>query len=149
MMHGTPAAPVPAPVHPVSASRRSERRRTRGRINHLAGLMAEDAVDRAYRDRGAAVLARRRQTPAGELDLVARDGDVVVFVEVKHRRRGAPDDAPVSRKQWRRLELAANHYMLSEVGETGAMRGCRFDVALVGPDGMAHIVENARSFDAN
>jgi putative endonuclease len=148
-MQSTPAATVPAPAHPVSASRRGARRRSRGSISHLAGLMAEDAVDRAYRDRGAAVLERRRRTPAGELDLVARDGDILVFVEVKHRRRGAPDDAPVSRKQWQRLELAANHYMLSEVEETGAVRGCRFDVALVGPDGMAHIVENARSFDAN
>jgi len=127
----------------------SARRRARGRSSNLAGLMAEDGVERRYLARGATLLERRMRTPGGELDIVAQEGDILVFVEVKRRKRLAPDESPVSAKQWQRLEMAANHYMLSHVGETGAIRGCRFDVALVGPDGTSQIIENARSFEAN
>ncbi len=42
----------------------------------------------ALRARGYRVLARRVRTPAAEIDLLCRRGDVLVLVEVKRRRRG-------------------------------------------------------------
>ena len=122
-------------------------RQRRGRQNHLAGLLAEDCVERLYRRRGADVLARRHRTPGGELDIVVREGDILVFVEVKRRKRALPTDALVSARQWRRLEAAATHYMMAEAEKTGAIRGCRFDLAIIGPGTAPEIIENARSFD--
>lgn len=78
---------------------------------------------------------------------MVQSGDVLVFVEVKKRSQRHLHDSPISRKQWDRLEKAALHYMVSVQGETGIHPVCRFDVALMAPDGSVDIVENARSFD--
>ena len=77
------------------------------------------------------VILRGYRTPHGEIDLIARDGDTLVFVEVKSRRRGQPAEAVTTEKQ-RRLTLAALDFLkrhrLLEVN-------CRFDVvAIVWPD---------------
>ena len=119
----------------------------RGRQNHFSGLAAEASVARYYHRRGAEILCQRIRTPEGELDLVARTGDVLVFVEVKKRSHGHLHDSPIGAKQWHRLEKAALHYMMRIQDETGVQPVCRFDVALVGPYGGIDVIENARSFD--
>ena len=119
----------------------------RGRRNHLSGIAAEESVARYYHRRGAELLGQRIRTPEGELDLVMRTGDILVFVEVKKRSRKHLHDSPISRKQWHRLEMAALHYMMKVQDETGVQPVCRFDVALVGPDGGIDVIENARSFE--
>jgi putative endonuclease len=81
------------------------------------------ALERA----GLRVIERNVRLPGGEIDLVCRDGDVWVFVEVKARRRGW-DDAPAAAVSWhkqRRLVSLAHRYL--------KWRGlrhvrCRFDV---------------------
>lgn len=122
------------------------RRRLRGRGNWHSGAAAEEAVARHYTDRGGTVLERRLRTPEGEIDLIVRQGDVLVFVEVK-RRAARLAESPVSGRQWQRLANAALHYMVGVQNETGVQPACRFDVALAGPDGRLRIIENARSFD--
>ncbi len=122
-------------------------RRRRGRRNYLSGLAAEEQALRAYGRRGAEVLARRWRCAAGELDLVVREGDILVFVEVKRRRNRAALGEAITERQWRRLGLAAEQYMLSAAQLMGAVRGCRFDAVLVGADGSIEIIENAHSFD--
>lgn len=113
-------------------------RAQRGRMAHLAGLAAEGAVSDLYTDGGAAVLARRWRAPEGEIDLVVRQGDTLVFVEVKSGWHAAH---AISERQWCRLEAAALRYTVEH--ETGNMP-IRFDAALVGPDGTVAVVENAR-----
>ena len=49
------------------------------------GELGEDAACRELRRRGYVILARRYRTRHGELDIIAREGDVLVFVEVKTR----------------------------------------------------------------
>lgn len=120
----------------------ADRRATIGRANALAGMSAEETVERRYRARGAEVLERRRRFETGELDLVTREGDVLVFVEVKRRKRHGPD-APIPRRQWYRLEAAAEQYISQYTSETGAEPCCRFDVALIGHDGTLQLIENA------
>ncbi|MEM9063388.1 MAG: YraN family protein [Pseudomonadota bacterium] len=120
---------------------------SRGRSNHFSGLAAEDAVARRYAAAGASIFGRRVRTEAGEIDLIVRVDDVLVFVEVKRRCRGTFSDSPITSKQWSRLENAALHYMMLHVDGTGIQPFCRFDVALAGPDGQITIIENARSFD--
>jgi putative endonuclease len=77
------------------------------------------------------VILRGYRTAYGEIDLVARDGNVLVFIEVKSRRYGQPAEAVTPEKQ-RRLTLAAleflkRHHLLEQQS--------RFDViAIVWPD---------------
>lgn len=120
----------------------------RGRGGHLSGLAAEEQVARFYERRGAELLARRWRGEGGEIDLILREGDLIVFVEVKQRRARAGLHEAITERQWRRLGSAAEEYMLGPGRLTGAIRGCRFDAALVGADGRIEIIENARSFDA-
>jgi putative endonuclease len=56
------------------------------------------------------ILARGYGTLWGEIDLVARDASVVVFIEVKTRRSGTPAEAVTPEKQ-RRITLAALHFL--------------------------------------
>lgn len=124
------------------------RRRTRGRRSFLSGQAAEDQVARHYRRLGGDILDQRCRTPEGEIDLVADVGGLIVFVEVKHRQTAASMDAPVTSRQWCRLENAALHYLADRQQRTGKMAFCRFDVALTGRDGSFRVIENARSFDS-
>lgn len=104
----------------------------RQRLGAWGERVAADYLTR----RGYAVLARNVRTPHGELDLVARKGDLLLFVEVKTRRSHSfayPEEAVTPRKQARML-MAAEHYL-------GLQPGCpetwQFDVLAIerGPNG--------------
>jgi putative endonuclease len=105
------------------------------------GERGEIAAVAALRRRGYAVLERNFRTPAGEIDVVAEDGGVLCFIEVKWRRtaaRGHPAEAVTPEKQ-RRLARAAEGY-LARHGRRGS--ACRFDVvAILAPDGEEPVVE--------
>jgi len=101
--------------------------------------MGEDAAAEHLRRRGFDVLARNVRFPFGELDLVALDGDVVVFVEVKTRRGFGALEAVDARKR-RRLERLATAF-LARAGWLG--RAARFDVVAVAADGACTHVANA------
>jgi putative endonuclease len=81
--------------------------------NRLLGERGERAAARYLRARGMRILRRGYETSAGEIDLIARDGDTVVFVEVKARRRGVPAEAVTPEKQ-RRITLTALHFLKRE-----------------------------------
>ena len=77
--------------------------------------------------RGYAILARRYRTSHGELDIVARDGDYLVFVEVKARDGcsfGEPEAAVTLQKQQRIVWMATDY--LARLGTPDI--ACRFDV---------------------
>ena len=122
-------------------------RALRGRGAYLSGLAAEEQAARAYQKRGAELLARRHRNEAGEIDLILLENGILVFVEVKQRKNRAELAESITEKQWQRLGLAANHYMMSHSNETGTIRGCRFDAVLIDAGGRLEIIENARSFD--
>lgn len=99
--------------------------------NRWFGDRGERAAARFLRRKGLRIITRGYRIRSGEIDLIARDGDVLVFVEVKTRRRGEPAEAVTPEKQ-RRITLAANHFLhkhhLLEIR-------WRFDiVAVVWPD---------------
>src|SRR3954464_1401141 len=58
-------------------------------VRHIAGHQGEDLAAQHFQRLGFDVLARNHRTRFGELDLVAYDGQTLVFVEVKTRRSGA------------------------------------------------------------
>lgn len=77
-------------------------------------------------ERGLVLLASNQHAKGGELDLVMRDGDTLVFVEVRHRadtRHGHPLETITPLKQ-RRLIRAARFYL----HRNGLSCPCRFDV---------------------
>ncbi len=91
------------------------------------GKLGEDLACAELERRGYAVLARRYRTRTGEIDIVARDGDTLVFVEVKARADeacGQPGEAVTPSKQ-RRLARMALDYLARLPAAPGP---CRFDV---------------------
>jgi putative endonuclease len=82
--------------------------------DHLQrGKAGERAAERHLRSRGLSLLIRNFKSPRGEIDLVMRDGDCLVFVEVKTRSSeqwGRPASA-VDRGKRRRLSRAAMDYL--------------------------------------
>jgi len=102
------------------------------------GREAERHAERWLKARGLQVLARNYRCRFGELDLVMRQGDTLVFVEVRLRRdeRFGGARASVTRAKQRRLLAAANHYLMCHPAL--ARLPCRFDVlALTGDPGGA------------
>jgi len=121
-----------------------EVRRKRGAKAHRTGVLAEESAARFLEARGFQILGRRYKTPHGEIDLIAREGDVIVFVEVKARPSQVQAAYALTARQWARLEAAALHYTAETLQNQIDMR---FDVVLVDANGVCERVENARSFD--
>ncbi len=95
------------------------------------GRFGENEAARWYLRRGYEVVARNWRCSAGEVDLILRSPEIVVFCEVKARASnefGGPEGAVNWSKQRRLRRLAA--MWLAEVRPVGAIT-VRFDVAAV------------------
>ena len=75
-------------------------------LNRLLGERGERAAARHLKRQGMRILLRGYRTKQGEIDLIARDGDTLVFVEVKARRQGVPAEAVTPEKQRRLTNVA-------------------------------------------
>ena len=112
------------------------------------GKRGEDLACRELERRGYAIVARRYRVRSGELDIVARDGATLVFVEVKARadhKFGDAAEAVTPQKQLRLTRLAAEYVMRHHLQECP----CRFDVVAIHFDAGApdiQVIQNA--FDA-
>jgi len=95
-----------------------------------SGRAAEEIAARHLAARGFAILDRNVRRRGSELDIVARDGGEIVFVEVRSRRRGSLFDpaATVGPRKRRALRRAAVRW-LAENGLGDAF--CRFDLVAV------------------
>ena len=104
-----------------------------------------EAEARAYLEgRGVKVLEMNYRRPTGEIDIIARQGKTVLFVEVKRRsslRYGRPAEAVDRGKQAHILRTALMYMQENRLQDASV----RFDVIEVLPDSIRHI-ENA--FDA-
>jgi putative endonuclease len=111
------------------------------------GISGEDAVAAWYEARGYVVVSRNWRCRDGELDIVARDGDTLVFCEVKTRRGlgfGHPAEA-VTRIKQRRLRTLAQRWLATHDEHA---RDLRFDVVgvLVGSSGPAEVTHLPGAF---
>lgn len=94
------------------------------------GALGEELAARKLEECGYAIVERNWRCRRGEIDIIARDGETLVFVEVKARRKqtlGAPQEAVDGRKQERLRELALCY--IYEKGRGAA--AYRFDVVAV------------------
>lgn len=82
-------------------------------LRHSRGRIAEDAASRYLENKGYQVLGRNLHWPWGEIDIVARQGTTLAFVEVKARRHDRMGSAfeSVTRRKQERLILAAQEYL--------------------------------------
>jgi putative endonuclease len=94
------------------------------------GKSGEDLAVEELERRGYAIVARRYRTRHGEIDIVAEDGDTLVFVEVKARATaefGTAAEAVTRRKQRRLIAMATDYLARGRI--TG--KPCRFDVVAI------------------
>ena len=95
------------------------------------GLSAEGRAALLLIAKGFWIAARRCKTPVGEIDIVARRGKTLAFIEVKARARDDAAAEAVTTHQQRRIIAAARYWLASHPGD--AARNIRFDVVLVVP----------------
>ena len=113
----------------------------RGRSSYHTGLSAEARIAQDYERRGFTIARRRWRGDGGEIDLVTREGDGIVFVEVKKARCLSEAAERLSQRQIRRIYTSAAQFLEGE--PRGQLTPARFDVALVDHAGAYHIIENA------
>ncbi|MCW1950163.1 MAG: YraN family protein [Octadecabacter sp.] len=113
----------------------------RGLTAYRAGLAAEETVAQTYERTGRPVLATRWRGSAGEIDLIAQDGDGVVFIEVKKSRSHAQAAARLTRRQMDRIYGAGSEFLATQ--PRGQLTDVRFDLALVDEKGRVEVIENA------
>ena len=109
--------------------------------NYHSGLAAEDSVADHYVRIGADIAARRWRGRAGEVDLIAQQGDDLVFVEVKKSRSHSHAARRISQRQMERIYAAAGEYLAASGRDQNT--NVRFDVALLDQHGAIDIIENA------
>ncbi len=112
-----------------------------GSRSYHAGLVAEALVERLYERSGRQICARRWRGSCGEIDLIARDGAEVIFIEVKQSSSHAQAAQHLTPRQMARIYGAAGEFIGGE--PAGKLTPVRFDVALVDGRGQIEIVENA------
>lgn len=105
--------------------------------NQNTGILGEDLAAEALQRGGYLILARRYRTRYGEIDIVARDGDTLAFVEVKARGSGRFGTAADSVPGWKQRRIAAMALdYLSRVHRLDDP--CRFDVVAIDGLGTGH-----------
>ena len=112
------------------------------------GKLGEDVACEELERRQYAILERRYRSRFGEIDIVARHGEEIVFVEVKARAGdefGGAAAAVTPSKQRRIAQMAVDYLARHQLHD----RPCRFDVVTVDVDGEKSRVEiYSRAFDA-
>jgi putative endonuclease len=106
----------------------------------IVGRTGEDAAVQYLLQRGYYILERNYRCRFGEIDLVARDGDTLTFIEVKTRRSRTfgPAAAAVTHTKQRHLIKASQMYMVQH-GKREDL--CRFDVVTIDMDGQESRIE--------
>ena len=110
------------------------------RARVVLGKTGEDLACQELERRGYVIIARRYRRRGGELDIIARDRETLVFVEVKARQDhafGAAAEAVNLLKRHRMARLALDYVMAHRL--TGCR--CRFDVVSIHLDDGRPLIE--------
>ena len=116
---------------------RRERTLTEGPEHLQTGIWGEDLAAAFLREKGYVIMERDWHSNHRDIDIIARDGDELVFVEVKTRRNSDFGDPimAVDAKKRRNLRLAMNHYIKYRKIENPV----RFDIiTIIGTPGCAN-----------
>lgn len=105
--------------------------------NRRLGANAEDAAADYVCGLGYTLITRNYQVRGAEIDMVALDGETLVFFEVRQRQKGGwalPEETVTLAKQ-KRLWQAAEQYLSDVLGKEAVVR---FDVIAIEGDAMRH-----------
>lgn len=108
------------------------------------GVWAEWRARLYLRATGRRILATNFKTPVGEIDIIARKGSLISFVEVKARADRATAAQAIGVRQQRRIQRAAQYFLM----QRPALQACdiRFDVILVsGPLALTYVADAWRA----
>ncbi len=107
----------------------------RRRAAEKRGRWAEVLAELALRLKGYRILERRYRTRLGEIDLIAKRGEIIAFVEVKARidRRTAIDSVPAATQH--RIRAASDLWIGRMLGQRRSIAHCsyRYDIVAVEP----------------
>ncbi len=105
------------------------------------GSRAEFWASVVLRLKGYQILRRNYRVPVGEIDLIARRGKVLAFVEVKYRAQTSAAQTAARNQQWQRIERAASTF----VGRHRSLQDklWRFDVMACAPRAWPKHIEDA------
>ncbi len=112
----------------------------RGMLAYAKGKCAEAVVAEHYKACGFELVAERWRGEAGEIDLIVKNDDCFIFVEVKSSSSHEAAASHLSPAQLSRLCLSAQAYMGAEVGND--FIEYRLDAALVDAQSQIQIIEN-------
>ncbi len=116
-------------------------------IKRQLGNAGERLAVRELQSRGMSIIASNYRCEAGEMDLIAREADALVFIEVKTRRGnrfGSPEDAVHPRKQQKLIAIAETYLQEQSLDDVD----WRIDVVAIEMDGSGKllrvdVIENA------
>jgi putative endonuclease len=129
--------------HPARPNSRASRATGRRTYRQLLGQKAEDLAVEFLRAQGLEILERNFRRRLGELDIVAREGDTLVIVEVRMRTSDRYGGAAASvdlHKQQRLVRAAAQ--LLQQRSDLSHLRA-RFDVVVVSVGGAVEWLRHA------
>ncbi|WP_170427064.1 YraN family protein [Ruegeria arenilitoris] len=116
-------------------------RSVKSSVSYHAGQAAEQQVASDYERRGYSIAHHRWRGVGGEIDLIVRSADDVIFVEVKKSRSFDVAAYRINRRQMDRICASAAQFLETE--PNGQLTNVRFDAALVDGSGAVQIIENA------
>lgn len=106
--------------------------------NYCQGLLAEDQASNYLLNKGYIIIAKRYKTKFGEIDLIAKKHNTIVFVEVKYRKRFFDTYYSITDNQKNRLYNAANYFLTLLEHEVEKFE-YRFDAILMDKDQIVHL----------
>ncbi|MFH0887495.1 MAG: YraN family protein [bacterium] len=114
------------------------------KLSYQRGLGGEEDAKRYLLSLGYEIIECNFRVPGGEIDIIAQDGDEIVFIEVKSYSEESmtPLHESITAGKRRRMIMAAKRYL-----DTREEKNGRFDVILI--DGSSKIDHIQRAFDAN
>ncbi|RDV84001.1 YraN family protein [Ammonifex thiophilus] len=108
----------------------------------LRGKRAEEAAALYLRGAGWEIIERNYRCRWGEIDLIAREGETIVFVEVRSKSNltfGLPEES-IGRRKQEKLRKVARHFL----ARLGRELPCRFDVIAVAWDAATGEIKSLR-----
>ncbi|SFR73217.1 putative endonuclease [Marinobacter daqiaonensis] len=116
----------------MDAREGSQRKPAQGPTSKAVGNHAEAVAARYLQSKGVTITDRNVYSRGGEIDLIGRDGDTLVFFEVRFRKSGSLTDGAESigwRKQQRLLRAATYYLHRHQLWNCN----CRIDVIAIAP----------------
>ena len=97
----------------------------------MDGVTAEQKAAEHLRRQGLKLIARNYNMPGGEIDIIAREGKTLVFVEVRFRRsaRFGSAQESINLQKQQRIIRAASHYL--QENRLWDKIACRFDTICI------------------